>query len=330
MAVSFVAAGATFSSTASGGGTTFTLNAPAGVAAGDRMYALVAFWAGGSQRTITASGWTVLNTAYRDMGADEIQLTVLHRLYEAGDPASWTATASGTVYLRTATVAAYRDVFQTGARGTSTVGNGSSFSTATINNVTANSWRVVFGAYFSGTADYNISSNETTRRSIVAADTGSGAVQAAIWDSNGGVATGNHSRTVSRSAVWTGAASVILFIEPSLGTPASGDLSGTLARVTGSAAGEVVNNGVRSGSLPAATFSGAGFGQPPVVTGAASGSLPALQGSLTGGVPVSGVLAGGIPLVSDLVGETRSFGVRVVQVEADDRVIKVESRAVAD
>jgi hypothetical protein len=327
MAVSFVAAGTTYSAT--GGGTSFTLNAPAGVAAGDRMYALVACWANGSQKTISATGWTVLNTAYRDAGSDEIQLTVLHRLYQTGDPSSWTATASGTVYLRVAAVAAYRGVFQTGPRGTSSVTGGSSLATATVNNAAANSWRVVFGAYFSGSASYNISSNEVARRALVDADN-SGAVQAAIWDSNAGIATGNTSRTVSRSAAWTAAASVIMTIEPSPGTPASGDLSASVPRLSSAGAGKVHNDAELDAELPSLGFAGDGFGQPPAVDGDVVASLQALSAAGEGGVPVTGTMSATITPSAAVVGETRFFGIRTIVVERDNRTIRVESRAVAD
>ncbi len=327
MAIAFVAAGTTYSNTA--GGTTFTLNKPAGVSAGDRIYALVACWANGSQKTITATGWTVLNTAFRDMGTDELQLTVLTRYVEAGDPASWTATASGTVYLRVALTAAYSGVQETGNRGTSTTGNGSSFSTATVNATEANSWRTVFGAYFSGSASYNISSNETIRRAIEDADN-SGAVQAAIWDSNATIATGNTSRSVSRSANWTCAASVIVLLEPSTGTPASGDLAGAIAAVEADADGEAHNDATVSASLPAVVAALDGYGQPPTVTGTAAASIPAVTSSLDGGTVVSGSMDAIASVSAEVTGETRFFGIRTIIVEADDRTIEVESRAVAD
>ena len=328
MPIAYVGAATPFSAT--GLGTTFTLNAPAGVAPGQRLYATVACWANGSQKTITATGWTVLNTAYRAVGSDYIQVTVLTRYTEAGDPSSWTATASGSVALRTAGVVAYSGVQETGPRVAATLGNGSSFSTGNVTNATAGSWRLVCGAYFSGSASYDISSNEVSRRWIQAADN-SGAVQAASWDSNGTtVAVGTQSRTVSRSANWTCAGAVLILLTPSAGTPASGDLAGTLEHVEGAAEGEVHADATLAGTVANPTAAWSGYGQPPVVTGSFTGALAATTSSLAGHSDVRGTLAGTITPTAEIVAETRVFGVRVVNVEADDRTIKVESRAVAD
>lgn len=327
MAIAFVAAGTPYSATALG--TTFTLNKPAGVSAGDRMYALVACWANGSQKTITCSGWTVLNTAFRDMGTDELQLTVLTRYAEAGDPSSWSATASGSVALRVAGVVAYSGVQETGNRGTSTTGNGSSFSTASVSITDANTWRLVAGAYFSGSDDYNISSNETSRRWIESADN-SGAVQAAMWDSNAGLAVGTTSRTVSRSANWTCGASVIVLLEPSTGVPASGDMHNTLAAAVAEGEGDVTNNGTLGTTLGAAQADADGFGSPPTSSGAMAATLGAAQAATEGGTVVSGAMTGLVPVQASVVAETRFFGIRTIVVEADDRTIEVESRAVAD
>ena len=41
-------------------------------------------------------------------------------------------------------------------------------------------------------------------------------------------------------------------------------------------------------------------------------------------------LSASLAVVASAVGETRFFGVRTIIVEADDRTIEVESRAVAD
>ena len=58
-----------------------------------------------------------------------------------------------------------------------------------------------------------------------------------MWDSNGTISTGNTSRTVSRSAVWTCAASVIVLMEPATGTPATGDFSSSVGAVEADAEG---------------------------------------------------------------------------------------------
>lgn len=327
MTIAFVAAGTTYSNTASG--TSFTLNKPAGVATGDTMVAAVACWANGSQKTITATGWTVRQTAYRDAVDDQIQLTVLTRVVEAGDPASWTATASGSVFLRTAGVAAYSGVQSIGTSGQTNQASGTSLATATVNNTVDQSWRVHVGACFAGSLSVNIASNETSRRYIVAADN-SGAIQQALWDSNTGIATGNTSRTLSRSSAWECAGNVILMLNNVAGTPASGTWASTLGGIDANGDGEVHDDATVSASLGAVAAAMSGYGQPPVVTGPIASSLGAVAVQATGGTVVSGSLAGSIGVQAEAVGETRAFGVRVIVVERDDRTIRVESRAVAD
>ncbi len=329
MAVSFVASGTTFSATSSS--TSITINKPAGLADGDVMVAFVAFNTGaGVQRTVTCSGWTVRQNAWFDTGTTEVQVTMLTRSGLASDPASWTATVSGSVSNRISAVSAYRGVQTISVSANGTTGSGSSLSTGTVNNTLANAWRVVCGAYSSGTTNYTISSNETTRRSLVSADDGGTPVEGALWDSNAGIVTGNTSRTVSRSANWQCAAATIILLHPSTGTPASGTWASTLGHVSSEADGEVHDDATVSATLGAATAAMDGYGQPPVVTGSFACSLGAATASASGGTDVIGTMAGSIGVQADTVGETRAFGERVIRVERDDRTIRVESRAVAD
>jgi hypothetical protein len=314
--------------TATGSGTTFTLNKPAGATAGMRLYATVACWTA-SQRTISATGWTHLNTQFRAVSSDGLQVTVLTRYVESGDPASWSATASGTVALRVAGVVAYSGVQSTGNRNGNTAGNGvTTVSTGSVTNETADSWRLVCGAYYSGSANYDIESNEAQRRWIAEAVGGSDAVQAASWDSNAGVATGSHSRTVNRDAVWSIAAGIIVLLTPSAGTPASGDWAGTLKKPVAAADGEVHNDAVAEAELPGLSAALEGEGQPLEGEGGFTAGLGPVVAAVEGGVEPQGTLAGLLPLTVSMRGETRLFGVRVVNVDADDRVIKVQSRAV--
>ena len=329
MAISFVAAGTAFSRI--GSGTSFTLNAPAGVTNGDRMIAMVACFANGSQKTVTLpSGWTLVKDVYYN-NTDQIQLTVMTRQYATGDPASWSGSYSSSVLLCTADVAAYRNVQALGASGTATAAAVTSFSTATINNTTANSWRVVCGAYVSLTTNYTINSNETTRRALFAADDsgGSGATQAAIWDSDTtSVATGNTSRTVSRSASWSVAASVILMLQPTTGTPASGTFAQPLGGVTMAAAGTVVDNATLAMPLSGVSMDFPGYGQPPVASGTLAQPLSPVVMDLAGATEPRGTLDMAILPNVEFSTETRVFGNRVITVEADDRTIVVPSRGV--
>lgn len=327
MAISFVAAGTTYSNTA--GGTSFTLNKPAGVADGDTLVAVVACWANGSQKTMSSSGWTVRQTAYFDTGDDEVQITLMTRAGLASDPSTWTVTSSGTVYLRVAAVAAYRGVQSVGVSGQTSMGGGTSLSTATVNNSVANSWRVTAGACFASSLSVNISSNEVTRRFIVGADN-SGACQTALWDSSAGIVTGNTSRTVSRSSSWVNAGSVILILNEAAGTPASGSWASTLAKVSAEGDGEVHDDATVSATLPAVAYVGDGLGQPPEADGTVGATLPAVAASFEAGTDVLGTMDAIASVSASVVAETRAFGERVIVVERDDRTIRVESRGVAD
>lgn len=331
MAIAFVASGTAFTATASG--TTFTLNKPAGVATGNIMLAVVAFCANGAQRTVPApTGWTIVNTAYKDNGgADQIQVIVMSKMAAAADPATWTLTASASVTFRTASVTAYSGVQGVGASGIATAGTTTSFATASVAVAVANSWRVVAGAYVSGSASYTISSNESVRRVLATAED-SGAVQAALWDSNGtAVAVGSTSRTVSRSANWAAAAAVILILPPFTGTPASGVMANTLTGVHVDAAGEIHDNAIADIDLGGVTVAFTGAGQPIVGSGTFTVQLGGVGVALTGATVATGVMDTLLPIDFDFVGETRAFGIRVILVEFDkSRIIKVEPRAVED
>lgn len=329
MAISYVAAGTTFSATASS--TSITINKPAGLADGDVMVAFVAFNTGaGVQRTVTCSGWTVRQNAWFDTGTTEVQVTMLTRSGLASDPASWTATVSGSVWNRISAVSAYRGVQTISVSANGTTGSGSSLSTGTVNNTLANAWRVVCGAYSSGTTNYTISSNETTRRSLVSADDGGTPVEGALWDSNAGIVTGNTSRTVSRSANWQCAAATIILLHPSSGTPASGSWASTVAKATASGEGEVHDDATLTATAPVTVAAMEGYGQPPVSTGPIAATTPTTVAAAEGGTDVIGAVNAVVPISVELVGETRAFGERVIRVERDDRTIRVESRAVAD
>lgn len=332
MAISFVAASTAFSRIGSGSG--FTLNKPAGYADGAILIASVCFDSGGSLRTVTPpSGWTFLTSARgADDGRDN-QISVLYRVGAAGDPSTWTGSlSSSSTTLLTTAVVAYSGVQAVGLSGTSATGLDTSFATATVNNSTTNSWRIVIGSYSSATTSYTITSNETTRRILFAADdSGStGACQSAHWDSNAGIATGNTSRTVSRSASWSTASSVLVLLTPTTGTPATGTWESTLGKVTAAADGDVVDNAALAMSLPSVSASAAGFGAPPDVTSVLASTTPSVSASVSAATDAMGTLDTIVPIGVSVVGETRSFGIRVLNVEADDRTIVVESRGVAD
>lgn len=331
MAISFVAATSVYSNI--GGTTSFTVDKPSGTTDGDLMVASICFDSGGALRTITLSGWTLVKTARGSDDSRDSQVSVYVRTFVSGDPTSWNGTISSSSTLVTTGVATYRGVQAVGASGTSASGVATSYATATVNSTVANSWRVVCAAYDSATTNYTISSNETTRRILFAADdTGStGATQAAIWDSDTTVvATGNTSRTVSRSASWSVSSSVILLLQPSLGTPATGGFNMSLNGLSQSFAATANDNATMSMQLSSVSIAADGYGQPPVGTGTFGLQLNSVSEAFAASVPVSGSMDMMVLPSINIQAETRVFGIRVIAVEEDDRTIVVPSRGVDD
>lgn len=331
MAVSFVATGTAW--TTNSFGSTYTLNKPAGVTDGDLMIARVNHY-GYTPFTITCTGWTVVQSAYSSgSSGNGVQTTMLYRFATSSEPASWTANASGSVEARMALVTAYRGVQTVGPSGQSVGGSGSSKATASVTNTVEGAWRVVHGAIVASNVDSAITSNETTRRSYSNAENPFIAwVQGGTWDSNGAtVAVGSTSRTMSRSGSWMGSATVIVLLYPSTGTPATGTAAMTLPEVTSEHEAEVEIPGTLGPmQIPAVIAAADGYGQPPIGTGTLTAPLSPVVASASGSVAAFGPLATIVPISASMQGETRVHGVRVINVDHDDRVIKVESRGVAD
>jgi hypothetical protein len=328
MAITHVASATPYTRASSGTG--YTLNAPAGLASGDVLLATVAWDPTGSQRSITVpEGWVVLRTSYSSGDSRSIQVALLYRQAGPSEPSSWSGSVGASTSAIVTGVSAYRGAQGSLGSNAGSLGPGTSFSTGTVNNTGSGSWRIVAAAYSSSTSNYNITSNEASRRWIEEAEP-SFSIQAAQWDSNAAIATGNTSRTVSRSATWSCAAGIVMVLAASSGTPATGTMSCNLPALSADGEVEVHNDASLTASLPSVAFEGEGFGQPPLVDGVVGATLPLVEASMELGSDVTAELGASIPVSFSGVGETRLFGVRVVQVEADDRVVRVESRAVAD
>lgn len=332
MAISFVAAGTAYTNTSSG--TSFTLNKPSGVADGDVMVAFVAFWVNGnSALTVTApTGWTKQQTAFRDAGSDQFELCMMTRVAGSSEPSSWSGSLSASGFIMGAGVAAYRGVQTIGASAQGVVSSGTSVSTGNVTASVTGTWRVVCGAYFDDDAASTIGSNESSRRILATADSGSGASQGAIWDSNGTtVSAGTQSRSVTRSSSWLVACASILLLEPQTGTPATGTFDSNLHKVVAAGTGEIHNDASWGSTLGHVVATWSGYGQPPVATGSFASSLSKVVFSGTGATDVRGSFNSTLPITFEGVGETRVFGIRVVEVEFDkSRIITVQSRAVDD
>lgn len=331
--ISFVASATPWSSSSSGTG--FTINKPSGVAAGDLMIALLSFapGEGNPQRTVTVpSGWTKQNDVYAN-GPDDFpnQICVMTRQATASEPSTWSGSISSSSPLRMSGTVAYRNVLGILAKGTSSKSGGSSYSTATVNNTKAGSWRVTLAAYESGSTSYNLNTNEVTSRVFGGDSSSNDAGQIRMADSNAAISTGNTSRTVSRSANWSCSTSWIGILELLAGTPGVAEVDVTLGSISTGADGEVHNDAPLDADLGGIAVAMDGYGVPPDLDGPLEVQLGQLGVAVSGGTVVRGSVDTLLPVSVDIVGETRFFGIRVIVVEFDDsRLIRVQPRAVED
>lgn len=337
MAISFVGVSTMWSSSASS--TSFTINKPAGTLAdGDLMIAVLT-WTTGSTATdlscTVPSGWTKQDEIFNGGDGWDHQMCVMTRFYVSGDPSTWSGTLSSTqAKVKVSTVAAYRGVQSIAVKGTASVAGPSttSYSTATVNNPSASNWRFVCAGYESSSLTYSMNTNEVTSRALNG-DSNSGSadfIQLRIADSGAAIATGNTSRTVSRSAAFDASTAWIGILAATTGTPATGDMAMTLGRPTVSAAGEVHDDATMSMTLGAVQIAADGFGTPPVVSGTMGMTLSPVTADGAGTLPVSGSMDMLMLPRIQINTETRVSGVRVIVVEAEDRVIRVPSRGVDD
>lgn len=337
MAISFIGVSTMWSSSASS--TSFTINKPAGTLAdGDLMIAVLT-WTTGSTATdlscTVPSGWTKQDEIYNGGDGWDHQMCVMTRFYVSGDPSTWSGTLSSTqAKVKVSTVAAYRGVQSIAVKGTASVAGPSttSYSTATVNNPSASNWRFVCAGYESSSLTYSMNTNEVTSRALNG-DSNSGSadfIQLRIADSGAAIATGNTSRTVSRSAAFDASTAWIGILAATTGTPATGDAAMTLGGVTQAVAGEVHNDATAAMTLGGVSQSFSGFGTPPAVTGPLAMSLNSVTMDGQAGVPPMGTMDMAVLAGISFNVETRVHGVRVITVEAEDRTIRVPSRGVDD
>jgi hypothetical protein len=264
-----------------------------------------------------------------------VQLTVMKKV-ASSEPGSWNGSFGSSHHPEAWVCAAYRGTQDLLVENYNNAGaGGTTVTSASVNNTDSAGWRAVIGCLGVDPAvigSHTFTSNEVSIRSNQkdSSDSTEG-ICLLLADSNAPVATGSTSRTVSMSGVtidsgicWIGV------LEAGSATPATGVVNAALPAVTGSLGGDVNVPGTLSCTLPSVTATGAGFGQPPPVDGSMAATLPSVSADLLGGTPILGSFAMPIDVVTNLVGETRVFGVRVIEVEADNRTITVLSRGVDD
>ena len=143
-------------------------------------------------------------------------------------------------------------------------------------------------------------------------------MEAGIWDSNGTVSTGSHSRTISRSAVWTSSVAWIGILEANT-TTLTATFAASMPLPTMSATAQLGYAAAMDVDMPSLpTVSMAGIASPP------SGTLDALVlpvVSIAAAHHASGTLDVVAAPVVNIVTETRKFGIRVVTPEAESRTV---------
>jgi len=304
--------------------TSFQINKPSGVASGDLMIAAVATFPGRNEgkATITLpSGWALVDDFIAQSGNTQpCQLFIMTRTAGSSEPNSWNGSYSNAAYVESQLCVAYRGVLALEDTDTAVAGSTTSLSVGPVTNPKVTNWRVTIGAYSSSSINFEIDSNETTERVIAGLkrtdDTT--AVQAGIWDSGGTVAVGDSTRNVTRGAVWGSAAAWVCILD-SNDTVVSGDMAFTLPSLVVSAPGTVSHDGTLNVTLPLLSVVGEGIATPPEGT---MGVVIEPVASISAAVNPEGPLDAVITPVMAAVGETRRFGIRVVLVEAESRVVK--------
>lgn len=317
MAISYVSTGTTYSNNSFG--TSYTLNRPGSLASGDLMIAVAAFDTYSAQASSVTinnpSGWITSRTI---VASQYCLIRVMYRVAGSSEPSSWNGSLGTQCSHRVTFVSAYRGATGIATSNGGTAGGGTSVSTGSVTNSSASNWRVTVGAYVASSTNYAIASNENTLRRNAKISEGAlvGGIEASLWDSGGTIGTGSTSRNVTRSAAWESAGAYIGIIAASSeAIPGELDVDIDLLPQF-EAEGELSYTGTLDADVPLPEMEAEGIASPP-------------EGDLDVAVPISvemegvhdsaGTLDVVIPVGVSFVAETRSFGVRVVVVEAESR-----------
>lgn len=313
MAISFVASAGWNESTDD---TSFVLQKPTGVTTGDVMLAVLGIDLandGGSDTTVTPpSGWTVVSDQY---SSPNHQCVVMTRTAGSSEPGSWNGTLASGRGPKASAVVAYRGAVGVAVDNDNTAGSATTISTGSVTNPTATNWRVVLGAYSSASVSSTLSSNEISKRQAAE----NSYVEVGAWDSNGTIATGSTSRTMSRGAVWESAAVYIAIIDAVDGANVDGTLGATIPLPSMTSEAQLSYSATLAVTIPfMPSMTASGIATPPAgpleIT-----ILPVMEA--VGATAASGTMTIDAGPVVEIVAETRKFGIRVVTPEAESRVI---------
>lgn len=326
MAITFVA------DSEATGGSSFTCPKPTGVQADDFMLMVVCHGAGSAA---TSSGWTQVLS--QTTGASWSRTTVLRKVAGGSEPSSYTVNAESSFSTLPVIITAYRGVDTTNPIQDSSSAGSTTVEALDTGNVTSTDVGWLFAAAGTSTADggattHTISSG--TKRETAA----SGYRTVTTFDSNGDVAAGTYSRTITASPATDGNAVVLLSLLDGTSEPVTGSFGVTASAATADLAGErTTPDGTLGAEAPAVTgeFEGTFYGNrltavaPGPTTNIDGGST--IEGQLTSTAPAptyfgeggrggEGLMAAVAPAAQFAASsETRISGSRVVVVLAEDR-----------
>lgn len=210
--------------------TTYQINKPSGVVSGDLMLAFGAF--AGTATPTPPTGWTQVTRQVKTVGNGDDHsgtstFVVWKRTAGGSEPASWTASYTGTGTPMMTQAVAYRncdvDTAQFIATGTSSTSSNYSLTTATVTNTDSRAWRVCGWMYTTAQGD-TTSTTEVAKRADNDTDVGNHPdVTLTVADSNGPVSTGTHKRNASTNNAdpWS-MISFIALLKPLPSAPTAG------------------------------------------------------------------------------------------------------------
>lgn len=192
---------------------TFQINKPSGVVSGDFMLAFGSF--SGTATPTAPSGWTQVRRTVKTIGGGDdhsgtVTFVVWRRNAGASEPSSWSSTFTGTGTPLMTQAVAYRNVDSTTPLIAENAGTAADneVNTPSVTNTNSKAWRV---SAFTFTTNYGeaTSSNEVSERADNSTDVGAHPdVQIGVYDSNGTVSTGSHTRWGSVTGYYSAWAAV--------------------------------------------------------------------------------------------------------------------------
>lgn len=297
-------------------GASFVIQKPSGVQSGDFLVA-VAGYSSPSEVVVTPPpGWTHVRTVFAP-GALSCQLAILWRVAGVSEPGSWTGSFSGGVDSGVVATAAYRGASGISVEDGIAVGEASSYSTSEVTNVNSAFWTITSGVFVHTSSAFGLESDESAERVMEMVEFDGTVVGLGVWDSDGNVPAGDHSRTVSRGLPWHSSVAWIGVLAASDLT-SSGVLGATLPAPSFDGAMDLSNDCALGVQLPSLLMEASGTPSPP------SGGFGVVihpDVSVTGNSALLAALGITVfPLISVEM-ETRKFGIRVTIVPEESRRI---------